>query len=368
MRDSVYLLTNLYRTDFFSRAKPTLIAAYLIPFKDGSNLPYEDSPEGLKRKQDDIERNLLGVAANYASQGFTFGLLYEPHITFPYYYTQLEKLDAHIRTQSLKDARSGGNYKRSRGIESKCLSRELGEILSKPRLYFKKDHEVCREDREILRKHLSRRGNRFVLAELLYYITSRVHCLPAVNEQYFELMRGGLPARPLAKNTVPMRQRRYFDEDAAAMRGKLAGTRTFQLLCYSGSSFLGADGATGTAGFFPLLLERLRQNPPMKIEVILGRPASSGNSLSGIKMLRKQGGASVRAKTTKLFLPYSINIYRFFDSTLDYLKLDLYSPYISDNGQRPSVIIFRIAEPDLFDHFENIFTRVWNDEDNSSFV
>lgn len=384
MRNSDYFLTNLYRTEYFSRAKYTLIAAYLIPFKDGSNLPYEDSPAGLKRKLNDIEHNLLGVAANYASQGFIFSLLHRPYITFPYYYRQLERLDAFIKNISPENADSID-------IESKNLCKELDDILSKPKLYYKKDHEVCREDRDILRNHLSQRGNRFVLAELLYYITSQNHHLPAVNEQYFDLMRDDIPAHLLTANTVPMQGRSSFDEDAETMRSKLAKVKTFQLLCFNGSSFFDANSAAGTDTFFPLLLERLQQKPPIKIEIILGAPDSAANaeaasckiapyhayiskkllaenSLAGIKRLREQSGAPVHAKTTKLFLPYSINIYRFFDSKLDYLKVDLYSPYISNNGQRPSMIVFRIVEPDLFDHFETVFSNVWNDENNSTFV
>lgn len=381
MRESDYFLTNLYRTDYFSRIKHTLIAAYLIPFRDGNNQPYEDSPKGLERKQDDIEHNRLGVAANYASQGFTFSLLYKPYITFPYYYAQLEKLDAYMQRHSLS----------SMDMESRCLSRELDDILRKPKLYFKKDHEVFPEDRDVLRNHLSQRGNRFVLAELLYYITAQDHHIPAVNEHYFELMKSDIPAHLLTANTVPMRSRFSFDEDAAAMKKKLSKVRLFRLLCFNGSSFLDVNGATGTETFFPVLSGRLNEKPPMEIEVILGEPGSAanaeaasckvapyhtytakkelaGNSLAGIRRLREQNSAAVHAKTTKLFLPYAINIYRFFDSKLDYLKVDLYSPYVSNNGQRPSMIVFRIVEPELFEHFESVFNRVWNDEDNSTFV
>lgn len=381
VRNSNYLLTNLYQTSYFNQINQSLIIAYLIPFADSNDHPYEDTPEDLRRKQNDIENNLLGVAANYASQGFTFGLLHRTHITFPYYYARLEKLDAYIRNHSTSYV----------DIESRCLSGELDDILSKPALYFKREHEVRREDRDILRGHLSQHGNRFVLAELLYYITAKDHHLPAVNEQYFDLMRNDIPARLLAANTVPMRTRSSFDEDADAMRRKLSKVKTFRLLCFNGSSFFDAGGATGTNTFFRLLLERLREDAPIEMEIILGEPGSAanaetasckiapyhaytakkllaGNSLAGIKLLRERSGVPVHAKTTKLFLPYAINIYRFFDSKLDYLKVDLYSPYVSNNGQRPSMIVFRIVEPDLFEHFDTVFNRVWNDEDNSTFV
>lgn len=381
MRESDYLLTNLYRTNYFGRARHTLITAYLIPFKDGNDQPYEDSLKGLTRKQEDIENNRLGVSANYASQGFSFRSLYGPHITFPYYYARLEKLNAYI----------AHTFPGAMDIESKYLSKELEDILLKPRLYFKKGHEVYQEDRNILRVHLAQRGNRFVLAELLYYITSQNHHLPAVNEQYFDLMRNDIPAHLLTANTVSMRGRCCFDEDAGEMRKKLARVKTFRLFCFTGSAFLDAGNATGTNTFFALLLERLQQRPPMKMEIILGEPGSAANaeaaackiapyhayigknrlawnSLEGIRRLREESGAAVYAKTTKLFLPYAINIYRFYDSKLDYLKVDLYSPYISNNGQRPSMIVFRIIDPDLFEHFETVFSRVWNDEDHTAFV
>ena len=53
---------------------------------------------------------------------------------------------------------------------------------------------------------------------------------------------------------------------------------------------------------------------------------------------------------------------------LDYAKIDLYSPYILNNDQRPSMIVFRGMEPELFSHFENVFQSVWNDEASTTFI
>lgn len=102
--------------------------------------------------------------------------------------------------------------------------------------------------------------------------------------------------------------------------------------------------------------------------VYIAKNQLSQNSIAGIRKLSEYSNTPVYAKTTRLHLPYSINIFRFFDSRLDYLKVDLYSPYISSNGRRPSIIIFRMAEPDLFEHFEMVFNRIWNDEENSAFI
>lgn len=389
LKKSDYLLTILLNTSYFCRVNPNLIIAYLIPFVDGNNRPYGASPKELARKLENISHDLHGVSKNYASQGFSFGGLYQPDISFPYYYRQLGLLDKFIN-ESCPHPLNGAEED-AVDLESQYLYSVLTVMLTKPVLYFKKNHEIYEDDKRVMLKHLRRYGNRYVLAELLYYITSQTHSLPHVQQQFLSSLQGHISKNLLEDSNVSVRLRYHFRENAEDIRHALSQAKEFRLMCFSGSSFLDSTGLTDACSFFPLLMERLERDEPINMEIIVNEPQSAAsnefsrfkvapyhihiskermtdNSVKGIQTLMKLYRGKVYAKTTRLYLPYSVCIFRFYNSGQDYAKIDLYSPYILNNDQRPSMIVFRRMEPELFSHFENVFQSVWNDEASTTFI
>lgn len=71
---------------------------------------------------------------------------------------------------------------------------------------------------------------------------------------------------------------------------------------------------------------------------------------------------------TEVVLPYAIMIVKFEEKEMDYMKIDLYSPYIIEKKERPSFYIFRNMQENLYQHFQNVFYNIWNDDVNSVFL
>jgi hypothetical protein len=91
-------------------------------------------------------------------------------------------------------------------------------------------------------------------------------------------------------------------------------------------------------------------------------------SIEGIRKLIEIDKNRTYGKITDLCLPYALCIFKFYDESMDYIKIDLYSPYIDNNEKRPSVVIYRIKNEKLFEHFSSVFRNVWNDEKISAFI
>ena len=71
---------------------------------------------------------------------------------------------------------------------------------------------------------------------------------------------------------------------------------------------------------------------------------------------------------TDLPLPYALFIMRFDDESLDYVKVDMYSPMIDDNKDRPCFYVFKRTDPLLFQHFIMTFDKMWKNDDYSHFI
>lgn len=387
---SEYLLTILFKSPFFARTNIRIILTYLIPYADGNGELYENSKDGFERKIDDINNNRIGgQIQNAASQGISFRNLYSPCVTFPYYYEQLNLFSNYIKNQF--DNVSYECNPDDFNIESENLRNIIFEALSLPKLYYKRKHEIWNKDKLMLLQHLNKYGNQYVMAELLYYITSKNHELPDVEKQILQMMQSKFSPRIIATPNVALKFRSEFDENSYEMEEKLAKVKELQILCFSGSSFFDCNNVSGNVSFYPLLVKHLEQEKDFRIEIILEDSNSqantestkykispyhlytqknqlSRNSVEGIKKLQRMAVNRVHAKTTKLYLPYSICIFHFLNPLLDYIKLDLYSPLIPENGKRPSAIIFKKTNLSLFEHFESVFLSVWNNEQISDFI
>lgn len=73
-------------------------------------------------------------------------------------------------------------------------------------------------------------------------------------------------------------------------------------------------------------------------------------------------------KLTDLPLPYALFIMRFDDESLDYVKVDMYSPMIEDNKDRPCFYVFKQTDPLLFQHFITTFDKMWKNDEYSYFI
>ena len=67
-------------------------------------------------------------------------------------------------------------------------------------------------------------------------------------------------------------------------------------------------------------------------------------------------------------LSYSLFIVKFEDESWDYMKVDIYSPFVSENTERPSFYVFRNSDPMLFNHFDVTFEKMWKNDEYSFFI
>lgn len=389
-RSSKFLLTILFSCPFFARTNMPTIFAFLFPYVDGNDRLYEDTEEGFRRKLDDISYGRIGgQIQNAASQGISSRNLYEPCITFLYYYERLNLFKTYLREQY--DSNVSDWDEEDLNIESENIHDTLSMALSMKELYYARNREIFEADKKILLTHLGRHGNQYVLAELLYYISSKNHELPDAEKEIRRRIQGELSRRLAASPNVLVQTREELDDDYAEMRVRLFRMKGFQLMSFTGNAFFDWNRSGGIPSFFPLLEERLRTGTEFTLEVILADPLSeanadtaryrsaphhmylpkaqmSRNSIEGLKKLFSVAPDRVHMKTTKLFLPYSLAVFRFHNPVLDYARVDIYSPYIPGNGKRPALVIFKRTNPALFEHFESVFWSIWNDEEVSGFI
>lgn len=396
--NSEYLLTILFKVPFFKRMKNWEIFAFLIPYVDGYGNPFPSTDEGLKKKMKMLKEGTLGgQIQNAATQGFACNSLHSPSISFPYYYEQLRKLTLYLKDEFRKHDQESRAPSWSvwdpeeLNIESECMKQSIRDMLMLPNLYFRRKHEVYSDDRRVLLEHLRQHGNQYVLAEMLYYITSVNHELPNVDVQLRHQMSDRFSPKILVQPNVSCGFRSDFNETIGEMRKKLENVIKLKLLCLSGSAFFdeNADSESGT--FFSLLKERLLNEKPITIEVVIQTSDSRAaieaaqnrmapncpkvpkielisSSTLGLHKLKKLACSRVFGKCTNIQLSYTLCFYYFEEPFLDYVKVDIYSPLISDDNNRPSMIVFSRTNGMLFAHFEETFQKIWNKEDASFFL
>ena len=393
-KSSEYLLTNMFNIEYFHRTKPALILAYLIPFRIDNYLAAEDT-DTYDQIADLIQNNRFGISSNFASQGIARYYLYKKNINISYYYEQLGKLNERMKSDYLsltkKNEKSTNNRVNYCDIESNLLKNDLSRILSIKKLYFKVGHEIYPDDREKMIEHLQQKSNRYVMAELLYYITSSDHTLPDVDDKILERATTSISSSFETKNNVCLSFRNRFDETEHEMEEKLSHVKEFFYMGNTGSAFFNDRNIENKANFYSVLEHRIRQADAFLLRVILMSPNSLINehvaryrmspnciniskeklvdySIEGIRKLIEIDKNRTYGKITDLCLPYALCIFKFYDESMDYIKIDLYSPYIDNNEKRPSVVIYRIKNEKLFEHFSSVFRNVWNDEKISAFI
>ena len=71
----------------------------------------------------------------------------------------------------------------------------------------------------------------------------------------------------------------------------------------------------------------------------------------------------LEAFETEIALPYALFETIFDDKTKNHIKVDLYSPLTNDDGKRPSFMVYREDNDDLYKHFSEVIDAVIYNED-----
>ncbi len=383
-KDSNYLITQLLNTRYFHYySKPVLFAAYFLPFTEyGRSTPYER----IDTKIQNLKDGKHGRYNNYASQGFGNIPFYEPYIKYRYFYQRLCEYDNN-KFELFKKAEIDD-------IESQQMKEDLKNILKMENLLLKKDIYVPQHIKKELLNDLERYENKHVLAKLIYYIVSPQHILPDIekeyNEEFINLFDNKIDLTP----NIHIGFRSTMDDSALYWSKKLENAVEMQIMCISGYSLFEDQNVVNRENeLFEMFKLLLKTDKKLIMEVILAEPESLSaedaynyklnmrhrhvpknelilNSIDNLGRLvkEKNENVSIAVKTTRVYMPYSLNIAKFEDKEKDYIKIDLYSPYIDDSKQRPSMYIFRITNQNLFEHFQKVFERMWNDDNSSRFI
>lgn len=385
-KESDYIITRLFATDYFHYySNPALFAAYFLPFiAYGKGRAYYESE--FEEKISNIRDKRHGNFYNYATQGFGNVAFYNPDITFDYFYNRLCSYDSeknrHFKVQGIMD------------LESSIMRKDILCVLQKDKLLLKRNFPVLDVIKKELVNDLLIHENKYVLAKMLYYIVHEQHMLPDVASETQMIIANTVGFTFDCAPNVCMGFRKSMDEDIKTLSDRMRFASDIQLLALDGISLFGNENVSlNLNGLLVEDLERISSdNSKIKIEIIVSEAGTITNSnacryqvnLSHLqlpkeklaqytldrllKLKRQLKNGLLGVKTTSLPLPYALFIVCFEDETLDYIKVDLYSPFLSENSDRPTLYILRRTNPNLFVHFKNVFENMWKNDDFSQFI
>ena len=64
------------------------------------------------------------------------------------------------------------------------------------------------------------------------------------------------------------------------------------------------------------------------------------------------------AKETDIALPYALFETIFEDDSKNHIKVDLYSPLTQNDDNRPSFMVYKSENPDLYKHFAGVIDSI----------
>lgn len=375
-------MTKLFSIDYFHYySTPAFFSAYFFPFiAVGKSRAYLD--EEFDEKLSNVQNNLHGNFYNYATQGFGNIAFEKQHITFSYFYNRF------VRFESEKN-KYFNKLDNVPELETEFTRNKVLETLSENGLMLKRNVRVSEEVRKELIHDLKHHEVKFVLAKILYYIVGENHVLPNVDNLTSEI------SQKLNLNVgtlnVNMAFRSEIDIEANKLNEIIIKAREIQLLCYDAASLFGDEKVYKTC--VPkddIISNAILNNPLINFEIIISEHMDdkkfsefcvalkhlhvsksdlSQYSITKIKsLMRETKESKLHLKVTNQALPYALIIFKFEDSNLDFLKIDLYSPFISDNCERPSMYILKKTNPSLFEHFQKTFESMWGSERYSRFI
>ena len=380
--ESRYLITRIFAIDYFHYySTPAFFSAYFFPFiAVGKNRAYLD--EELDEKIKNVRNNCHGNFYNYSTQGFGNVAFDKKLISFSYFYKKLTSYE--IDKNKYFDKVDGVAE-----LESESTQKEVYAAINNEKLMLKRGVFVKEEIKEELIDDLQKKGTKYTLAKILYYIVDDKHILPDVDNNYYGSVIQELNLHS-GKPNVCMEFRREMDVDEQSLNKLLVNAREVQLLCRDGISLFGdSEAYKECESKEEMIINSLLANKKINIEIVMQSPEDENvdggyvnikhlriskmklaeYSIDRIKEMKQQVEENrIFMKITKQKLPYALMLFKFEDDMLDFVKLDLYSPFVKDNNERPSMYILKKTNPKMFEHFQNVFEQVWNDERYSKFA
>lgn len=388
-KESKYLITRIFAMGYFHYyCKPLDFCIWFLPFKkveQGEARTYR--LDEWREKKNAIIENQYGIYRNFASQGFGKDVFFEPSVRHGYFYQQLSLYD------NWKDKYYSKKQNIASYLEEPGVKTDLIKVLSNDTLYLNNKVRIPEKITQELLKDLEEHENKYVLAKLFYYLISESHKLPDIEAEAWEQVKPmDLDMKPMPAN-IYLGFRHELDVKKEKIQIKLQNAKELQLLFLNGSSLLDKENNEGNFNLQFFVSEREKQNLVLRIEVIFVEPGSlseqdacnwkenfyhrtvdkkmlSHISMENLKELKKKSAkiCKISIKYTRIFLPYSLLIVKYDDEKQDFMKVDLYSPYVDDRKERPSMYIYRCIHRELFEHFQRVFYRIWNDDTFSAFI
>ena len=388
--DSEYLITRLFSMDYFHYfSKPLIFAAYFFPFVAlGKGIIRAYTPEEFEEKIANIRENKHGNYYNYATQGFGTTPFYEPDVSYAYFYSKLCTYD-----------QEKGNYFFTEEVDSDSLEadstrQDLRYVLKKKRLLLKRGTEVSENVKNTLLYELNTSEVKTILAKLLYYIVSPKHVLPDITLESSQTLSIQLNTQFHTVPNIRVDFRSSLDESTNILSDRMRKAKEIQICCIDGVSLFGGSDITPAIqqSIIDTLYECVVNNPNFIFELLLSeyesesfrsvakyqvniphlrykkRELPSKTILQLEKFKHLIPSFNLGIKLTDLPLPYALFIMRFDDESLDYVKVDMYSPMIDDNKDRPCFYVFKRTDPLLFQHFIMTFDKMWKNDDYSHFI
>lgn len=387
---SEYLLTKLFSMDYFHYySKPLLFAAYFFPFIAlDTEVTRAYTPSEFNKKIENIKNNRHGNYYNFATQGFGNTPFFEPDISYSYFYSRLCSYD--IEKDIYFNVKAGS----CDTMECDLVKKDLRYVLKEGTLMLKRGKKVPEKVKETLLYELETSEVKDVLAKLLYYIISPNHSLPDVSSEKNQALITKLNMQFRITPNICIDFRKKFDENINVISNRIRAAKEIQVCCFDGISLFGdnkitsniqqniintlSECANNNSGFnFELILSEYRygyfeDTAKYQINIPHLRCKKKELPFETVLRLKKIKKAfsiqNFEIKLTRCSLPFALFIMKFDDESLDYVKVDIYSPMIDDNKDRPCFYVFKQTDPLLFQYFAITFEKMWKNDDYSYFI
>lgn len=383
-----YLATELSNISVLRMYTPAEILAFFFPYRGPQQAEAidqagwdENTIESLNRKREFI--TTLPNYRNVWQQGFGISTLDKENVRYSYFYDKVRWFAASIS----RDA-----------VEDENVRREISWIIKMEPLLLRVKRAVPAYVKALILEDMKTDSVLQILAKLLFYIAfgdadrwpHPNECVESTGDRPRAITSGDLPLAP----NIRMDFRRSMDGSSERLLERWKSADHLRFLFLGGTELLCGARASrnydGTLydGFYELMTGAGAEKP--EVDIILSDPdglmaenAVKYKIFPGEKLMQKQkmleagverireiqsemarlgSGKRLLAHITDVSLPYALQIVSFQNSALDYVKVDLYSPCITNNRERPSFYVFRAKQADLFAHFMTVFSTIWEDE------
>lgn len=224
------------------------------------------------------------------------------------------------------------------------------------------------------------------LKKRLYVMVRNIE-LGNIHDDFSEVMNVLYTARGLSidgeRNPPIQIMKKRKLEDSISLAERTLDAKQIRLVNYAGTSFLANKTIVSCydrewARWFKKAVEG-----ELQLDLILTKPNTpAAEEAARYKMYPAVGGVEdkrkiisgnyegiqelvhnlpklrVMARFTDIALPYSLHETIFQEKSKNHIKVDLCSPLTGDDGQKPSFIVYNSENPELYEHFSTVITRI----------